>query len=151
MADSTQQTLPLEQQDTPNPETEYDVELFAGGIAHDALPESAGALQSLTAECGASAAGPAAWSPESEASGTESGASAITIETICGDDAQVAALAERVMMAAPWVHYTLRGEYHTMTKAEVSPVIRRRMALGVDLLNARRPTSGGASTASTSR
>jgi len=144
MADSTQQTLPLEQQDTPNPETEYDVELFGGRIAHAALPESAGALQALTAECGASAAGPAAWSPES-------GASAITIETIYGDDPQVAALAERVMMAAPWVHYTLRGEWHTMNQAEVSPVIRRRMALGVDLLNARRPTSGGASTASTSR
>jgi hypothetical protein len=62
-------------------------------------------------------------------------ADTITVETLYGDDAQVAALAERVMMVAPWAHYKLSGEWQQMTKKEVSLVIRRCMALGVDPLN----------------
>jgi hypothetical protein len=57
------------------------------------------------------------------------------VETLHGDDAQVAALAERVMMVAPWVHYRLNGQWQQMTKREVSLVIRRCMALAVDPLN----------------
>jgi hypothetical protein len=39
------------------------------------------------------------------------------------------------MMVAPWVHYKLNGQWQQTTKKEVSLVIRRCMALGVDPLN----------------
>jgi hypothetical protein len=53
------------------------------------------------------------------------------------------------MMVAPWVHYRLSGQWDQMTKKEVSLVIRRCMALGIDPLNDRRSTSGAESTGST--
>lgn len=65
----------------------------------------------------------------------EDGEPTITVSNLYGDDAQVAAMAERVMMVAPWVHYKINGQPKQMTKKEVSLAIRRCMALGVDPLN----------------
>lgn len=59
----------------------------------------------------------------------------ITVSSLYGDDADVAALAERVILVAPWANYQSNGQWKTMSTREVSLVIRRCMALGVDPLN----------------
>jgi hypothetical protein len=59
----------------------------------------------------------------------------ISVDNLYGDDKQVEALAERVQMVAPWVKYKSNGQWREMSKKEVSLVIRRCMALGVDPLN----------------
>jgi hypothetical protein len=59
----------------------------------------------------------------------------ISVDNLYGDDQQVGALAERVRMVAPWVKYKSNGQWREMSKKEVSLVIRRCMALGVDPLN----------------
>jgi hypothetical protein len=60
---------------------------------------------------------------------------AVSADHLYGDDEQVAELAERVRMVAPWVRYKDGGSWREMTREEISLVVRRCMALGVDPLN----------------